>query len=148
MTLRSPRERFIQTLAYEAGGLLLSVPLYILYSGGGAGQGAEVMLAMSAAVLLWSPIHNTAFDLVDLRLTGRLASDRPHRWRMVHAASHEISTVLVTLPVLMFLGGHGLGEALLIDLGLTLVYAAYAYVFHLGYDWLRPVCAAPFCSAG
>ncbi len=57
------------------------------------------MLALSAAVLVWSPVHNTVFDWLDLRLSGRVASDRPQRWRLVHAASHEATTVIVTLPI-------------------------------------------------
>jgi uncharacterized membrane protein len=139
MTLRSPRERAIQTVAYEAGGLCLSVPLVVLFGGGTTGQAFVLMLALSAAVLVWSPIHNTVFDWIDFRLTGRLASDRPQRWRLVHAASHEASTVVMTLPILIWLGGLSVGEALLADLGLTLLYAAYAYVFHLVYDRLRPM---------
>lgn len=139
MTLRSPRERAIQTLAYEAGGLCLSVPLVALFGGGTTGEAFGLMLALSVAVLVWSPIHNTVFDWVDLRLSGRVASDRPQRWRLVHAASHEATTVVVTLPILIWLGGLGLWAALLADLGLTLLYAAYAYVFHLVYDRLRPV---------
>jgi uncharacterized membrane protein len=139
MTLRSPRERAIQTLAYEAGGLCLSVPLVVLFGGGTMGQAFVLLLALSAAVLVWSPIHNTVFDWVDFRLTGRLASDRPQRWRLVHAASHEATTVVVTLPILIWLGGLSVWEALLADLGLTLLYAAYAYVFHLVYDRLRPM---------
>lgn len=147
MTLRSPRERLIQTLSYEAGGLVISIPLYLLYSGSGASEGTLIMAALSLAVMLWSPLHNTAFDWADLRLTGRLASDRPHRWRLVHAVSHEVSTILVTVPVLVWLGGHGLLEALLLDLGLTALYTAYAYVFHLVYDRLRPVGQVPFWLA-
>lgn len=139
MTLRSPRERLVQTLSYEAGGLCLSVPLYVLFGGGTAGEAFWLMLALSAAVMLWSPIHNTIFDWADLRLSGRVASDRPQSWRLVHAASHEATTVVVTLPILIWLGGLSVWAALLTDLGLTLLYAAYAYVFHLGYDWLRPV---------
>ena len=139
MTLRSPRERAIQTLAYEAGGLCLSVPLVALFGGGTAGEAFGLMLALSFAVLVWSPIHNTVFDWLDLSLSGRVASDRPQRWRLVHAASHEASTVVVTLPILIWLGGLGLWAALLADLGLTLLYAGYAYVFHLVYDRLRPV---------
>lgn len=139
MTLRSPRERAIQTIAYEVGGLCLSVPLFVLFGGGSAGEAFWVLLALSAAVLVWSPIHNTLFDWADLRLSGRLASDRPQGWRLVHAASHEATTVVVTLPILMGLGGLGLWAALLADLGLTLLYAGYAYVFHLIYDRLRPV---------
>lgn len=139
MPLRSPRERIIQTLSYEAGGLALALPLYLLYTGGGASEGALVMVAMSAAVLLWSPLHNSVFDWADLRLSGRVASDRPQKWRMVHALCHEATTMVVTLPVLIWLGGHGLWEAVGVDIGLTLVYAVYAYLFHMAYDWLRPV---------
>ena len=36
-------------------------------------------------------------------------------------------------------GGLSLQAALLAELGLTLLYAAYAYAFHLVYDRLRPV---------
>ncbi len=139
MSLRSPRERLLQTLAYEAGGLCLSIPLYLLWTGGEAGEGAVLMAALSVAVMIWSPLHNTVFDWVDWRLTGRVASRRPQRWRVVHAVTHETTTVAVTLPILVWLGGHGWWEALVIDLWLTVLYAVYAYVFHLAYDRWRPV---------
>ncbi|MCU0903125.1 MAG: PACE efflux transporter [Tabrizicola sp.] len=139
MTLRSTRERVLQTLAYEAGGLALSIPAYILYSGGSAPESALLMLALSGAVLLWTPIHNTVFDLIDYRLSGRLASRRPQRWRVVHAISHEATTLVVTLPILIWLGGLSFWQAVLVDLGLTVLYAVYAYVFHLVYDRLRPM---------
>ena len=139
MSLRSARERLIQTLAYEAGGLLLSVPLVALVGGGTAAEAFALMLTLSIAVMLWSPLHNTLFDWADLRLSGRVASDRPQRWRLVHAASHEATTVVVTLPILMWLGDMGFWAALVTDLGLTLLYTAYAYHFHLLYDRLRPV---------
>jgi uncharacterized membrane protein len=139
MSMRSPRERLIQTLAYEAGGLLLSVPLVALVGGRTAGEAFVLLLALSIAVMLWSPLHNTLFDWADLRQSGRLASDRPQRWRLVHAISHEATAVVVTLPILMWLGDMGLRAALVTDLGLTLLYVAYAYVFHLVYDRLRPV---------
>jgi uncharacterized membrane protein len=90
-------------------------------------------------VLVWSPIHNTLFDWADYRLSGRLASDRPQRWRVVHAISHEATTLVVTLPILMGLGGLTFWTALVVDMGLTFLYTAYAYVFHNLYDRLRPV---------
>lgn len=139
MTLRSPRERLIQTFAYEAGGLCLSVPLYAVFGDGTTGEAFGLMLSLSITVLIWSPIHNTLFDLVEFRASGRLASDRPQRWRLVHAISHEATTLVVTLPILMGLGGLSFWAALLVDLGLTALYTAYAYVFHLVYDRLRPM---------
>jgi uncharacterized membrane protein len=139
MTLRSSRERVIQSLAYEAGGLGLSVPLFAIFGGGTTGEAFWLMLALSAAVLIWSPFHNTVFDWLEFRLSGRLASDRPKRWRMVHAVSIETTIMLVTVPIMMGLGGLTFQGAILADLGLTLLYVAYAYVFHLVYDQLRPM---------
>jgi uncharacterized membrane protein len=115
------------------------LPLYMLYAGQAAVEGAVLMLALAVAVMIWPPIHNTVFDWADLRLSGRVASDRPQRWRVVHALSHEATTVVVTLPILVWFGGHGWREALLIDLGLTVLYTVYAYGFHRVYDRLRPV---------
>ena len=49
----------------------------------------------------------------------------------------------VSLPVIMWIGGVGFWPALGVDIGLTLLYTGYAYVFHLAYDWLRPVVRRP-----
>jgi uncharacterized membrane protein len=139
MALRSPRERFIQTLAFEIGGLLLVLPLYVLVTGSGAVEGFVLMAALAVAVMIWSPLHNAVFDWADLRLSGRLASDRPQRWRMVHAVSHEVTVVVVTLPIMIWVGGYGIWGALAAEVGLTVAYTLYAYGFHLVYDRLRPV---------
>ncbi len=142
MALRSARERARQTVAYEIGGLAIAAPLYSLTFGGGTGESFALVAALAVAVMIWSPIHNTAFDWVEWRIARRVASDRPHRWRVVHAITHEATSVVVTLPVILWLTDHGIVGALLVDLGLTLFYAGYAYVFHLAYDRLRPVATA------
>ena len=139
MTLRSPRERFIQACAYEACGILLSVPVYLFLAGGGMQDAVALMAALAVAEALWAPLHDTVFDWLDRRLSGRVASARPKRWRLIHAFSHEASTILVTVPLLVLMGGHGWTEAFLLDLWLTLACVAYAYLFHLAYDALRPV---------
>jgi uncharacterized membrane protein len=139
MSLRSPRERIIQTIFFEGIGLLLVVPLFALVTGGGTGESFLLMTALAVAVVIWSPLHNAVFDWADLRLTGRLASDRPQRWRMVHAISHEVTVIVATLPIMIWLGGFSVRGALMASVGLTIVYTVYAYAFHLGYDRLRPV---------
>ena len=45
----------------------------------------------------------------------------------------------MTLPLVMHLAGYGFWDALFFDTALTVFYTAYAYVFHLAYDLLRPV---------
>jgi uncharacterized membrane protein len=139
MALRSLRERILQTLAFEAGGLVLVAPLFALASGKTGAESLTLLALISLAVMIWSPLHNTAFDWMDLHLTGRLASERPHHWRVVHAASHEVSSVLVTFPIITVVGGFGVAEALAAEFGLTVAYTVYAYAFHLVYDQLRPV---------
>ncbi len=139
MTLRTARERVIQTLAYEAGGLAVATPLYALAFGIEAGESALVLAAVSVAMMIWSPIHNTLFDLVEWRMMRRVASDRPHTDRVLHALSHEVTAAVVTVPILMFLSDLGFTEALLADIGLSGVYALYAYAFHCFYDRLRPI---------
>jgi uncharacterized membrane protein len=139
MTLRTARERVIQTLAYEAGGLAVATPLYALAFGIEAGESALVLAAVSAAMMIWSPIHNTLFDLVEWRMMRRLASDRPHSDRVLHALSHEVTAAVVTVPILMLLSGLGFMEALVADIGLSVVYTIYAYTFHCFYDRLRPI---------
>ena len=138
-SLRSLRERVIQTVAFEAGGLLIAAPLYGWVFGRSGFDSFLLLMAVSAVLLLWLPIHNTAFDLCERRMTGRLASDRPQKLRIAHAISVEFTSTLVTWPVIVFLGGHGVWVALAIDLGLSAFYVLYGYLFHLGFDRLRPV---------
>jgi uncharacterized membrane protein len=139
MPLRTFKERLYQTLAFEFGGLVLAAPLYGLIFGQGGAQSLALLVALSLAVLLWTPLHNTLFDLADFKRTGRSASSRPHGLRIFQALSQETTVIVVTLPLVMHIGGHSFIEALLVDLGLTLFYAAYAYLFHIVFDWLRPV---------
>lgn len=139
MALRSFRERALQACAYECGGLLVAAPLYAVLFDASATESVVLTLALSVAVTLWAPLHNWAFDAVEWRRARRVASDRPHRWRVAHALSLEASSTLVTVPLVMVVGGHGFWTALVVDLGFTAVYVAYSYLFHLAYDRLRPV---------
>lgn len=137
--LRSARERVIQTLWFEGIGLLLVAPLYAAAAGAGLRESFAMVAVVSIVVMAWSAVYNTVFDRLEWRWTGRVASDRPHRLRSLHALLHELTAMVVSCPVIFAMTTLSWGEALLADLGLTAAYAAYAYVFHLGYDRLRPV---------
>lgn len=139
VAVRSARERAIQTLWFEALGVAVVAPLYALAAGSSVASSTSLLIALSLAVMLWSAVFNTAFDRLEARWVGRRASDRPQRWRVLHALLHEASAVLVTWPLIVALTDLGWGRALVADLALTLTYAAYAYLFHLGFDRLRPV---------
>lgn len=146
--LRSRRERVIQTLWFEAIGLLLVAPLYAVVAGSGLRESFAMIAVVSLVVMTWSAVYNTLFDMLELRWTGRVASERPHRVRTLHALLHELSAVIVSCPVIYAMTPLSWGEALVADLGLTLAYAAYAYVFHLVFDRLRPVWPTGAASSG
>lgn len=137
--IRSARERLMQTLSFEAGGLLLVAPLYAWATGSSAGASFGLVATLAVVVMAWAALYNTAFDLAERRLAGRVASERPERWRIVHAIGHEATAVVVTWPVIVLLTGLSWWAALVADLALTLVYAGYAYAFHKAYDRWRPV---------
>lgn len=143
MSIRTLRERILQTLAFEVGGIAIAAPVYGFLFGRTAADSFGLIAILSLALLVWVPIHNTIFDLVEWRFARRLASDRPHGLRILQAASLEASSTLVTLPLVMIVGSHGIWEALAIDLGLTAFYVVYGYIFHLVFDRLRPVLPDP-----
>lgn len=142
MSLRSGRERILQTATFETLGLVIVVPTHTALSHTSAETSALLVVLLAVIVTMWSPLFNTVFDRIDLALSGRVASDRPHRLRLVHAALLELSALLVTLPLVMHFAGYGLRQALFFNTTLTVFYTAYAYVFHLVYDRLRPVAHA------
>ena len=137
--LRSLRVRVAQTLLFEAGALLLVTPLVVLASGAQVLDSVALLVALSLVVMAWAALFNTLFDMLEARLTGRVASDRPHRLRVLHAVALEASSVVVSWPVIVALTPLGWWQALAADLALTLVYAAYGYLYHWAFDRWQPV---------
>jgi len=140
--VRSPRERVIQTLCFEALGVLIVGSLFARFAGASMGESLLVLMVLSMAVMCWSALYNTAFDLIEVRRTGRVASHRPHGLRAVQTIGLEATAIIVTCPLIVALTPLGWLEALVAQIGLTLAYAVYGYFFHLGFDRLRPVCVA------
>ena len=141
--VRCLRERVIQTLWFEALGLaIISLP-FACFSGETVGDSLVLLVALAIVVTFWAALYNTAFDLIERRLTGRVASDRPQRWRVVHALTLEVSAIVTTWPLVVALTTLSWLEALFADFGLTLAYSAYGYVFHLAFDRVRPVWRGP-----
>jgi uncharacterized membrane protein len=138
-SIRSFRERILMTLALEAGGLIVIVPLFAALTFESQADSAILILAVSATVMVWSPIHNFTWDRAELRRAGRLASDRPHHLRVVHAVSHEVTSALLTIPVILILTDYTFAGALITDLGLTVFYTFWVWLFNLAWDGWRPV---------
>ena len=139
MTIRSLRERMLQALCYEAGGILIVTPAYGFIFGETTVDSLALIVALSIAFMIWASLYNTLYDIIEFRLTRRVASDRPHIWRGAHAILHDVTGMLVTIPIILLMTEHGFWMAVAIDVGLTLFYTGYAYLFYLAFDWWRPV---------
>ena len=137
--LRSPRERILQVLCYEAGALAVMAPLFSLAAGENMAGSFLLMAALSVLAMGWACAFNTVYDWVEQRWTGRLASDRPHRWRLVHALAFEASQVVVSCPMIYWFTDLSWLESLAADLALTGAYTVYGYLFHWVFDRVRPV---------
>lgn len=139
MTQRSLRERVLQTLCFEAIGIVCVTPWFMWVYGAEGRQSFLLIAAISMIVVVWAPLYGWFFDWCEAQHTDRVASDRPHRIRLVHAVLYETSSITITLPMAMSLGGLSLTEAFSLNVGLTIFYIFYAYVFFLTYDRLRPI---------
>ncbi len=139
MPLRSLRERALMTVLMEAGAIVVVAPLYQRAFGASASGSLLLLSAVSAAVMLFSPVYGLAFDLAEWRLCRRVASDRPQALRFVHAAGHELGAMCASVPVILALTDHSLAVAIGLDIGLSLFYTVWVWAFCLGYDRARPV---------
>jgi uncharacterized membrane protein len=137
--LRNARERLHQTLCFEIGGLLLVAPPLALLAGTRMRDSLALVAVLTLLMMVWSTLFNAVFDLVEHRHGGRLASQRPQWLRAVHALLHEASAAVVTCPTIVAMTGLSWSAALVADLGITLAYALYTYLFHRVYDNCRPL---------
>lgn len=137
--IRATKERVIQTVAYEIGGLLVVIPAYSLYYKAGVSESLTLFIAISILVMIWTGVHNTLFDLMEWRVCQRVASDRTVRYRIIHMLSLELTSTIICVPLILIMTDLHLLEAVILDLVLTFVYLIYGMVFHYIYDYLRPI---------
>lgn len=137
--IRSLRERVVQSLAYEAVGLLLVLPAFVLFTGVGMTNSVILLISLSVLLMLWAGIHNTGFDWLEWYFFQSVASDRSARCRMLHAVSLEFTSVLVSVPVILLLTDLRFIDAVIVDIALTVSYVIYGFLFHYTYDYFRPV---------
>lgn len=108
--LRSGRERLLQTLAYETGGLLTVTPLFAQASASALDDSFALLAMLSVVVMGWAAAFNTAVDRLEARRWHRSACQRPTSARLFHALALEGGAVLLTWPVFMlsaaWAGGH------------------------------------------
>ena len=138
-TLRTPRERLAQVVAYEVLGIAIVSPGLAWYAGLSVDESAMALVVLSLVAMTWTGAYNEWCDRLEWRVRGQCASARSHTCRWLHACGLELSLTLFTWPMLVAVTDLGWREALAADIGLTVAYVCYGYAFHLAFDWWRPL---------
>lgn len=144
--LRTWRDRLRQVALFEVIGLLLVTPIFSYFSGRALMDSAALMVLLSLLAAIWNAVYGVSIDWVQARWFGVRADQRSVSARALHAVCFEGGLLLLTLPVIALWTGMRWWDALLADLGLTLAYAVYAFVFNLAYDRHFPIMAPLECS--
>lgn len=131
--LRSPTERVLHALTFEAVAILLCTPVLAWWLERPLQQLGVLTLMFAAIAMLWNMAFTWLFDHAQLRLGFR----RSFGVRCAHAVLFELGLMLLLVPVAAWWLGVGLWQALLLDFGLILFFLPYTLVFNWSWDTLR-----------
>lgn len=138
VVLRSGKDRLRYAISFELLLMAILVPVGAAFFDKPLAEIGLLGAVLAGKAMLLNLVYNWVFDKIDAR-AGRIASDRSHFGRILHAIGFETSLVLTSLPIYAWWLGIGLLEALMTDLVVTSFVVAYTYVFTLAYDRLFPL---------
>jgi uncharacterized membrane protein len=128
----SPHIRKIfYAISFEAGGVFLSVIVLQFITTAGPASSLTFGIMTSIIAMLWSVCFNTIFEAWEARQTVR---GRSKARRVAHAVLFEVTLLSIFLPLTMWWFSVSVFEAFLIEIGLTLAFMVYTYVFTWGFD--------------
>lgn len=130
-------ERIGQAILFEAIALLLSfglVQVFDHYTDEDNGwQVWAMLLGISLLAMVWTFVYNLLFD----RLFTQDKLDRPIWLRALHIIGFEGGLLCFTLPLVMWVLGIGVWQALMLDVAMSLTVLVYGFIFYWVYDVLR-----------
>jgi uncharacterized membrane protein len=134
------RRKLVHATLYEAIAIGLLTLGMTLSGQASAETGLTASLLMSGLAMLWNMVFNTAFEAWERRQTSML---RTWQRRLAHALGFEGGLMLLTVPVIMWMLGLGLWEAILADAALMVFFLFYTYAYNWAFDRVFGLPAAP-----
>ncbi len=123
--------RVVYLVIYEA----LAIAVVTLGLAFASGQTAEhtsvVAIGSSVIAVVWNFLFNTVFEAWETRQVVR---GRSLKRRVAHALLFEAGLVVMLVPLFAWWLGMSLLDAFILDIGLTLFFLVYTFVFNLGFD--------------
>lgn len=129
--------RIVHATLFEVGALCILIPLASWLLGYGMGQFGALALMLSATAMLCNMLYNHAFEWFERRHEWR----RTVSVRIAHAIGFEVFLTVITVPLTAWWMDMTWLRAFMLDLGLTVYFMAYGFVFNRVYDWTRGMLA-------
>jgi uncharacterized membrane protein len=132
-TQRSLYERIFQVLLFEGLAISIFSPVLSWIVDKPLGDAAALTVAISVIAMVWGFAFNSFFGILISYTSGKVK-----QWkRVIHALGFETGLVLIAVPLSARWLQMTFVQALLMDLGLLLVFLPYTFCFYWAYDSLR-----------
>ncbi|WP_077476760.1 PACE efflux transporter [Rodentibacter ratti] len=130
MTLK---ERLLHSALFEIGAVGVSTIAMLLVSPDKGSATLGVGILMSVVAMVWNLIFNSIFDKI-------FTAPRETRGiviRILHTLMFECGLLIATVPMIAYFLQLTLWQALMADIGLTILIMIYALIFNWIYDNVR-----------
>jgi uncharacterized membrane protein len=132
-TQRSLYERIFQVLLFEGLAISIFSPVLSWIVDRPLGDATVLTIAISVVAMVWGFSFNSFFGVLI-----SYASVKVRKWqRVIHALGFETGLVMIAVPLSAWWLQMTFVEALLMDLGLLVVFLPYTFCFYWVYDLLR-----------
>lgn len=136
-------ERVLHAVLFEVLAVSLLILGLILFTDHKPGSLSLAMIAVATIAMAWNFVYNA---IVDQFATGP-REERTFAFRIMHTVFFEIGLLTVTVPVIAYIVGLSLWDALLLDIGATIFVTIYATVYNYIYDHVRVLVIKRFMPA-
>ncbi|WP_028115792.1 PACE efflux transporter [Ferrimonas senticii] len=126
-------ERIFHATLFELLAIALSVIGLMLFTDHPVTALSGTMVLIATIAMIWNFVFNWGFDQL-------VPGDRVNRnlaTRIAHVLLFESGLLLITVPVMAYMLQVGWLEALLMDIGVTVLITIYAFFYNLAYDHIR-----------
>lgn len=130
MTLK---ERILHSVLFEIGAVGVSTIAVLLVSPEKGGAALSVGILISLTAMIWNLIFNSIFD----KIFTAPRETRGFGVRFFHTAMFECGLLIATVPMIAYFLQLTLWQALMADIGLTILIMVYALIFNWIYDNVR-----------
>lgn len=125
------KRRIVYLTLFEGLGILITGTSFASLAGSGMDRAGAAAVFTSLVAVVWNAVYNWLFERWEVRQTQRGRS--PLR-RVMHAVGFEGGLVIFLVPMIALTLRVPLVEAFVMDIGLTVFFLVYAYIFNLIFD--------------